>query len=189
MTRLAFTLAGLMVPAIAFAAEGHGHGPPWQEIGIHAINFTLLVGLLAFLLRTPISDALKNRTAVIRDELEESNRLRKEALNRFEDLESRLARFENQVEEMRAEGLVEAEREAQTIAEKTTRDVEHIRATTEKTIRDETRNARLALRRESVELAVRLAEENLRQQLTAADQDRLSQEFLGAITTEGSSNG
>lgn len=194
MRRVAFIAFATLLPVVSWAAggdshsaEGHadGHGAiPLHDIGIHALNFTLLVAVLFFLLRTPVRDALRNRASGIKAELEEANALRKAAQDRVDELESRIRGFEKLVDELKAEGAASAEREASLIAERTEREVELVKASAERTIREETRKARGALRQQAVDLAVRIAEEQLRSRITEQDQQRLAQDFLSTVKGE-----
>lgn len=184
-SRVALLLAIAIAPAAALAAGGgHAEGVPTREMIFHGINLALLLGFLFWVAKSPVGDAVRNRSAVVRQDLEESNKLRKEAQSRFDELDARLSRFEETVDEMKAEAAREAEAEAARIAEQTEVEVARVAATAEKTIRDETVQARTALRREAIELAVKLAEENLRGRITAADHDRMARDLLGAVQNE-----
>lgn len=185
--RRALALLLLALPSVAFAEAGEGI--PFREIGLHTFNFLLLVGLLVYLLRTPVRDFLNTRAATIRKELEESDRLRREAEERNRAIEAKLVHFEEELAAMKADGAADAEREALLLAERAERDAAHIKETAERAIREETRAARNTLRRDAVELAVKLAEENLRSQLGPTDQQRLAQEFLASIPQEKNANG
>lgn len=187
--RRILSLLLLAVPSIALAESGHGEGIPLKEIGLHAFNFFLLIGLLAYLLRAPVRDFLNTRSAQIRKDLEDADRQRREAEERYKAIEAKLAHFESELASMKADGQADAEREAQLIAERAEKDAAHLKETAERAIREETRAARNSLRRDAVDLAVKLAEENLRAQLGPADQQKLAQEFLASIPKEGVSNG
>jgi len=193
MTRLLTILLALAVPAIALAAGGGGHGEahaiPWKEMAFHAVNLAILVGGIVYFAKAPVMDSLKNRSARVRKDLEESHTLRKDAQDRFDDLEAKLARFEQQLEETRAEAATEAENEARAIAAKVEEEVAWIKEAAEKTIRDEIVNARSSLQREAVELAVQIAEETLAQSISAEDQDRMARDLLGAVAGEVNANG
>lgn len=193
MKRL-ITLALILLPAAAFAAGsehggGEAHGIPWKEMAFHAINLAILVIGVGWAAKGPVQDALKNRSLAVKKDLEESHALRKEAQDRFDDLEARLARFEQQLEEMKRDALSEAEADARRIAEKTQEEIAAIRQAAEKTIRDEVVSARTSLQREAVELAVQIAEENVRSRISTEDQDRLARDLLGAVKQEVSSHG
>lgn len=195
MRRVAFIAFATLLPLASWAAggdahsaEGHaaeGHGGiPLHDIGVHALNFTILVTVLFLLLRGPIRDALRNRASGIKAELEEANALRKAAQDRVDELETRIRGFEKLVEELKAEGAASAEREADLIAERAEREVELVKASAERTIREETRKARGALRQQAVDLAVRIAEEQLRSRIDEKDQERLAQDFLSTVKGE-----
>ena len=180
----ALLVALALAPAAAFAAGGHSEGMPTQKMIFHGINLALLLGFLFWVTKNPIRDALRNRAATVKQDLEESNQIRKEAQDRFDQLDARLSRFEETVSGLKADATREAEAEAARIAEQTEAEVARIASTAEKTIRDETIAARAQLRREAIELAVKLAEENLRGRITSADHDRMARDLLGAVQNE-----
>lgn len=163
-------------------AAGGGEGPPMKEIGVHAINFVLLYTVLFFLARKPIAEILKSRQAEIKKALDDGNAALKAAEDRHSELDVRLTQFSKMVDEMKAQAKTDADNERASLREKTASDIVMLKALTERTIREETRNARAALQRESVDLAVQIAEESLRKQITAADQERLAGEFLVAVS-------
>ena len=191
MIRLLTIFAALALPAAAFAAgggDGHG-GIPWKQMAFHAVNLAILVGGIAYAAKGPVMDSLKNRSLRVKKDLEESHTLRKEAQDRFDDLESRLARFEQQLEETRQEASTESEAEARAIAAKAEQEVAWIKEAAEKSIRDEVVNARISLQREAVELAVTIAEETLARSVSAEDQDRMARDLLGTVAGEVNANG
>ena len=53
--------------AVAAAQEAGGHaGIPWWEIFKQAVNFSILVGVLVYFLRKPVSAYLQERTQMLR---------------------------------------------------------------------------------------------------------------------------
>lgn len=194
MLRHLVTLALLLLPAAVFAAGGGGghgdaHAIPWKEMGWHAFNLAILGGILFRFAGGPIRDAVKDRALTVKRDLDESHALRKEAQDRFDELEARLARFEQQLEETRTEAAAEAEAESRRIAEKTAEEVAWIQQAAEKTIRDEMVHARRSLQREAVELAVTIAGETLASRISADDQDRMARDLLGAVNQEANDHG
>jgi len=163
------------------ALAAGGEGPPLTEIGIHAINFVLLYTVLFFLARKPVAELLKGRQAEIKKALDDGNAALKAAEDRHSELDSRLAHFDKLVEDMKAQAKSDADNERVAMRRKTKADIVSLQALTERTIREETRNARAALQREAVDLAVQIAEESLRKQITDADHQRLAGEFLVAV--------
>lgn len=184
LTLLPLTLWTALLGGVAWAGGGEHGGPPMTAIAIHAVNFVLLVGILVFVARTPLSDFLKMRSGRIRKDIEDAARAQAEARSRYEDLEARLNNFERQLADLRAEGEADAAREAALLEERTRQDLRQIEANAERVIREEVRKAKVALQAQAVDLAVRVAEEQIRGQMTPADHDRLAQEFLGAVRKE-----
>lgn len=183
----AATGAALLLPGLAFAAGGEGgdhHGPPWVSLGLHAFNLMVLFGVIAWFAGPKIKGALSTRAAEIKRDIDESNRMRKETRERFEDLEARLASFEKELGQMKSDAHAEAVKEAEAIDARADRDVARLTESAERTIRNETAKARMALRRDAVALAVKLAEDQLRTQLGPDDDKRLAGDLLSLVEDE-----
>ena len=182
MTRSLLILSALLASTPVLAAGGGGQPEGWMLANLfHLFNLALFVGVVAFLTRKMIPEALKNRAARIEKELDESNRLRREAQARYDELEARLNRFEAEFDEMRADATRASEREVALIGERAENEVAQIKAGAEKAIRDEVNAARAALHQQAVSLALNVAEEQLRGRINAADQDRLARDLLGTV--------
>jgi F-type H+-transporting ATPase subunit b len=180
----------LLAPVLARANEveavEHGaEGIPFLKLLLHAFNLALLLGLLGFLLRGRIRDALADRSVRIKREMDEINDLRKVAQERYTEIEARLQGYDKKLGELKADAEQEAAAEAKEIAARAERDALQIQKAAERTIRDETIRARQALRHDAVELAVKLAEEQLKQQITEEDQRRFASEFLDTVQSNG----
>ncbi len=180
----------MLLVSNAWAAGGAGDPPDWNAIGFHLLNFVFFVSLLTFLLRSKIKDALANRALRVKGDIDESNRLRKEAQQRFEDLESRLDGFETELETMKSEASAKADANHESIVARAEEDAVRIAESAQRSIRDETERARQALRSEVAELSVDLAREKLSKNVTADDQSRLAGDFINKVQgTNGASNG
>jgi F-type H+-transporting ATPase subunit b len=171
-------------------ASGSGDPPDWNAIGFHLINFVILVSLLTFLLRSRLKTALANRAARVKGDIDESNRLRKDAMQRFEELESRLEGFENELAGMKADAEANALAEQQAIMARAEEDAARIAESAQWSIRDETERARQALRQEVAELSVGIAREKLAANVNEDDQSRLTGDFIDTVQGKnGASNG
>ena len=175
-------------PAFARAAEeaeAHAEGVPWAKMFVHALNLAILLGIIAWAARKPIKDAIASRSLAIKKDMDDINALRKQAQDRYAEIEARLQGYDKKLAEMKSDAEREAAAEAREIAARAERDAAQIQQAAERTIRDETLRARHALRRDAVELAVKIAEEQLRHQITEDDQRRLAAEFLGTVKENG----
>jgi len=171
-------------------AGGDGLPPDLNAIAFHAINFLLLVGLLTYLLRDKLRDALANRAARVKQEIDQSNQARKDAAQRFEDLEARLDGFETELEQMKTAAEEEADKEHKGILARAEEDAARIAESAQRSIRDETDRARQALRNEVAKLSVDLAREKLSSEVTSDDQQRLAGDFIDTVQNKnGASNG
>ena len=169
------------------AAPAHAEGIPWGKMAFHAFNLAILLGIIGWFARKPLRDAIADRSLAIKKDMDEINALRKQAQDRYAEIESRLQGYDRKLAEMKGDAEKEAAAEAREIAARAERDAQQIQQAAERTIRDETLRARHALRKDAVELAVKIAEEQLRHQITEADQRRLAADFLG--TVKGNGNG
>jgi F-type H+-transporting ATPase subunit b len=191
MKRLAPLLL-LALPVIARAEEIEAHGEgvegiPWAKIALHALNLVVLFGIIGWFARKPLKDAIASRATNVKKDMDDINALRKQAQDRYAEVETRLQAYDKKLAEMKGQAEQEAAAEAREIAARAERDAQQIQAAAQRTIRDETLRARQALRADAVELAVKIAEEQLKRTITEEDQRRLASEFLH--TVESNRNG
>jgi F-type H+-transporting ATPase subunit b len=180
----------LLAPAVALAAgDAHGEhaGIPWHGLFWHAVNLSVLVGVIVWFARRPVSDALRNRSANVRRDIETAQSERAAARAELEELEDKLADFELQVERLRKEMAEQAQHEREVILERAERESTAIQAAAERAIRDETQRARRELQTQAVRLAVQLAEGILSAQVTDDDQQALARKLLDAVEQDHSS--
>jgi F-type H+-transporting ATPase subunit b len=171
-------MTGLLIPGTALAA---GDGPNWTGYGFHIANLIILLAVLKMAAGKTIKNAVSNRAKNIQTHLEDSNEMRKSAQDRFDQLEARLGHMETEVETMRTEAAASAEREADLIRSQADADVARIQEAAELTIKNETDKARRALRQDAVELALKVAEENLKKSVSSKEQEALAKDFIGSL--------
>src|SRR5258706_55753 len=100
-------------------AEGHGHWPPpginWRDQNdkprppfiAMLVNFAILAGGFYVLGKKPVAAALKERRASVAKEIEEAQRMKREAEKRAEQYQAKLGRLEEELATAKA-ALVEA---------------------------------------------------------------------------------
>jgi F-type H+-transporting ATPase subunit b len=160
----------------------------WTEFGKETppfaamlINFGILVAGYYLLGKKPIAAGLQSRRDRIAKDIEEAQRMREEAEARAKTYQAKLEKLEDEVRSVR-EALLragEAERdrivkEAETKADRMRRDAEFL-------VEQELKQIRQDLWRETVESAVRAAEELLKRRVTSADQERLAEDYLSDL--------
>jgi F-type H+-transporting ATPase subunit b len=147
----------------------------------HAVNLAILVGVLLWFFRRPVADALANRAHDIQKDLGEAARLRADAEARHAELGARIQAFEQEFEKMKAQAAMEAKAEEARLIARSHEESARIAATAQRNIRDEVARARTALQGDAVELAMRLAENTLRNNVKSDDQQALARQFLESL--------
>jgi F0F1-type ATP synthase membrane subunit b/b' len=122
----------------------------------------------------PIRNALQARGEGIKQELAKARADRDAALTKLADLEARFADLDAEVERIKEKAKLEAEAEKQRISAATDEEIAKIREQTKREIESAGKAARHELRRFAALESVRLAEEILRREITAADDARLT---------------
>lgn len=175
-------LAALFGTAVAAEPAGVEHaGLPWADIIKQAINFGILVGVLVYFLRKPISRFLKERREILIKSMEDASRANEEAREKLARVEERLARLDREVEELGMNMEREAQEEFERIKSLTQGEIERIKEQTAVAGEQVVKKAREELRKEAAELSIKSAEEIITKTITDEDQKRFVKESLEDI--------
>jgi F-type H+-transporting ATPase subunit b len=164
--------------AAEHAAGGEGgHESPWA-LPARIFNFALLAGGLFYLLRSPLIGYLTQMGIQVRSELTSAASLRREAAAQLAAVEARMQALPGEIdalkrrgaeeiatEEARISGLAEAER--QRLLEQATREIGM-----------RLRVAERDLKQRAGELAVEVATARVKRTITAADHERLVNQYV-----------
>jgi F-type H+-transporting ATPase subunit b len=178
--------AGVLLSAAAAFASGEGEahgggGVPWGEIAKQAINFAILVGVLVYFLRKPLSSFLKERAELMRKSIDDAANARAEAARRLEAVDARMAKLSDEIAALNARMDAEAAAEANSLRETVSGEIERIRKQAEFTGEQEVKKARAELQQEASALCAKAAEELVRKSLSPEDQARLVKENIEKI--------
>jgi F-type H+-transporting ATPase subunit b len=143
-------------------------------------NFAILAGVLGYFIAKKSGPFFAARGAGIRKELDQAEQTLAEAKTRYAEMEQRLRNLGTAVDELKAEARKESEAERSRILEETGRELGKIRAQAEQEIASAAKTARQDLRAYSAELAVRLAGEKIRRDLTPQADD----EFIRSMVSD-----
>jgi F-type H+-transporting ATPase subunit b len=181
--------AALVLAALPAHAEAGAHGGELRDLLFSALNFALLIGVLVYFTRKPIAEFFGDRRRRIQAELKAASDLRAEAEARYAKWQRRLMDLESELAGIRQTARERAATEREQILADATAGAERIRRDAITAVDQELRRAQAQLRQEAADLALQLATETLRRQVTGADQDRLLDEFVATIERAPSAGG
>jgi F-type H+-transporting ATPase subunit b len=176
--RWGLVVSVIVLPAPALAEGGAGEG---QSLIWHAVNLALLLGVLLYFLRAPIRGFFATRRRDIEQNLERAQAVLREAEQRLAEWKGRLSRLDAEIQEIRRLAQERAEIEGRQILADAEAAAARIRRDGAAAVAQEERRARDALRREAADLAIELAGEILRREVTDSDRVRLAEEFIGRM--------
>jgi F-type H+-transporting ATPase subunit b len=162
--------------------EEHHAESPWQFIG-KIFNFSILFGLLFVLLRKPIATYLSNRRLQVREDLMTAARLKEDAARQVAAIDAQLKQLPGELDALRARGRDEIAAEEIRIEEAAAAERERLLEGTRREIDLQLRLARRDLVAHAADLAVHVARERIRSQITDRDQLRLVDRYVSQVRT------
>jgi F-type H+-transporting ATPase subunit b len=143
------------------------------------LNFVVIAGVIVWAARKYVPGMLRDRTAAIQKAMQEAQRASEEARRRLAEIESRLAKLDSEIDAMREHAEKEALEEAARIQAAAKEDAQKIIAAAEQEIAAAAKAARRALTAHAADLAVGLAQKQLR--VDAATDQALVRGFAGQL--------
>jgi len=146
------------------------------------LNFSLLAFLLIKFGRAPIRDFLSGRRQEMERAINEAAEAKAKAEAKLKEYSDRLGQLDSEMAKLRADLVAAGEEDKKRIvaeAEETTR---RMKVETEALIDQHAKALSAQVRRELVDGAIATAERLLREQITAADQQQLADEFRRDIS-------
>lgn len=151
---------------------------PGLETWAKLFNLILFVAIVSYILRRPLSEALRERREGIRRELMRAQEERNAALSKLAEVESRLARVDADVEAIRVQAKKEADEERLRIERSAEEDSRKLRDQARREIENASKLARHELRRYASEQSIRIAEDLVRRNINADDDTRLVRDYV-----------
>lgn len=179
-TSCALTGLVLILAAEAALASSGGGGSPWNFTMLlwRVINTVVLIALLVYFLRKPLSKFFSERKAQIQRDLDEAREQQRKAEELIQEYKQKIAGMEQELDKLRSELKRSSEAENQ----KMIANAEKMAAATVEAARlaaeQEVRNAKIVLKNEAVDLALKMAEAMIREKINEADRQRIVEEYL-----------
>ena len=159
----------------------------WRPTGMsppliaETFDAALLLYLVYRFSRRPVKDALKKRKEAILQGMESAAKMKSDAAERLAEYEQKLQRIDDDIERVKSEMRAAGESERARILEEAREKRARMERDAHLLIEQQLKAAREELLRETVQNAVRAAEELLVKQIGPTDQERLAEEYLGAV--------
>ncbi len=141
------------------------------------VNLLVFLGITYYLVRKPTAQWFHERRQRIRRELNHARVEREKAQAKLREIEARLARLDEEIEELKRRAQAEAEAEEVRIQAQARLQAEKLRAQARRDIESAARAAQLELKAFVAQQTVELARSLIRQQMTEEDHHRLVEVF------------
>jgi F-type H+-transporting ATPase subunit b len=145
------------------------------------LNFAGLLIILIWALKKPVAHGLSSRRQAIVDKFADLEAQKVEAERIYREYESRLTKIDAEVEAIIGAAVKQGEVEKDRLLAEADRAAADMKRQAEMAIQHELAEARLQLRSEVAEQAVRIAEELIRKNLQDADQNRMVEDYLEKV--------
>lgn len=176
----AIALLVLLASGVALAAGGEAKSQTevLKEMAWQTLNLALLLGVLVYFGRKPITEFFATRRSSIQNELSEASELLTEAEQRNAELQRRLVDLSTEIDGIKKTAGQRATDEADRILADARASAERIRNDARAAMDQELRRAQTQLREEAADLALELAAKKLQDEVGEGDRDRLVDEFI-----------
>jgi len=162
-------------------ASHAAHAPDYSLLAFHALGLAILIGVLVYFAGEPLKNFLRDRSDGLRRQLEASRAALERSQAANAQMRARLTRIAEEHESLVREAADLAERERERAIERAKAAAERVREEAKLSADQEIERARQELQREAAKLAVTLAGEMVRSNLTPDDERRLVSEFVTRI--------
>jgi len=165
------------------SGEEHEAGGGWGATIAKTVNFAILVSLLVYFLRAPVSAYLTGRISKVREDLVTSQQTRETAARQLAEIDARLKALPLEIEALKQRGAEDIVAERQRIEEAADAERQRLLEHTRREIEMRLRIARRELLELTADLAVGAARESIAKSITAEDQARLVDRYAAQLNS------
>ncbi len=172
----------LLSPAFASTGEG-GHNSSWLDLLWRVMNFGILLVLLYILLKKfRLKEVLSRRSEGIAKAMKDAEEAKETARKGLEEIQNRLRQKDKEIEAIINTARIDGEKEKVSLTQEGERIGEGIIRQARENIDQEVRKAKDSLRKEVVNLALELAEGNIKKNLKREDQEKILMEYIKEVS-------
>lgn len=163
-----------VVPLLLFMSyTEQSHASQTKDFLGKALNFLLLFGGLAYLLRKPLGKFLQGRSDSLEKTLQEAEESSREAAENLSDAELRLGKLDEEVDRLRQDAETEGQSLYQSTVEEAKKETDRLRNLARQEIEMLTQDAVREIKKYTAALAANLALQRI--------QDRMTEEFHSSL--------
>jgi len=166
---------------LAEQAAESGHGGGILEMAAKLFNFAILAGTLVYFLKSPIARHLSDRGTEIRGDLVKAAGMRTSAAAQLAAIEKKMAALPGELDALRKTGAEEAAAEESRIRQIADAERARLREQARREIDARLKLAERDLVARTADLAVGIAAKRVKATITAEDQARLVDQYLGRL--------
>ena len=168
------------------ATGGEGDGAKgWVETDwFRVINFVVLAGVLFFILRKPVAQALGSRIEGIKSQLADLEAQKDEAEKKLAEYNDKLSQLEKEAEKIVSDYIQQGNEAKARIIQEAEAAAEKLQSQARRNIEHEFERAKQQLQQEVLAKSLVKAEEIIKGKITSKDQERLVDEYLAKVVSE-----
>lgn len=168
--------------------EQNGHANS-NEMLWRWVNFAILAGGIGYLLKKFAGPFFTARTAAIRSGIAEARQMKADADARAAEIERRIGNLGAEIEQLRAGSRAEIGAEAERVRAETEAQIAKVQAQAEAEIAAAGKTAQQELKAHAAQLAIDLAEQQLKARVGPAEQGGLVRAFIKDLEARGNGKG
>jgi len=166
------------------AASEHGGGRQSLDAWKWA-NFALLAGILGYWVAKNAGPFFERRTREIQSDIAQSEKMRREAEAQAAQMDARLCSIEQEINALRGAAATEQQALAERLERESAAEMRRIQENAAQEIAAAGKLARQELKRYSAQLAIGMAEQQIRSRLSAEADNDLVQSFVRDLKPSG----
>jgi F-type H+-transporting ATPase subunit b len=159
----------------------NGGGGGAIDVIARVVNFGILAGTLVYLLRAPLANYLQDRSTQIRSDLVNAAEMKKSAAAEIQEIDRKMKALPGELEALRAQGAREIAAEEERIRQAAAAERDRLLDQTRREIDLQVKVAERELVNHAAELAVGVASERIKKNITDDDQKRLVDRYVSQL--------
>lgn len=155
--------------------------PLLKDLLWRVLNFAILLWILIKATGKPIKNYFANRHEVLVQAIDEAKKAKEAAERLYKQYEEKLSRLDDEIKELESRIKADAEAEKQRILTEAEQFVAKVKQQAEQMASQEVLMAKHRLKDEAAKLAMQAAEKMIKENITAADQDKMVENYLEKV--------